>query len=96
MCKEVEKISGVKLANNKPVAGIRNYTRESGIGIDSVVKQPLAMYATDPRYFGREGDIVLGKQSGKASIEDFRRQPKSLCKCRTNHFHLSKSKRKRN
>lgn len=71
MCKEVEKISGVKLANNKPVAGIRNYTRESGIGIDLVVKQPLAMYATDPRYFGREGDIVLGKKSGKASIEYF-------------------------
>ena len=69
MCKEVEKISGVRLANNKPVAGIRNYTRESGIGIDLVVKQPLAMYATDPRYFGREGDIVLGKKSGKGSIE---------------------------
>ena len=71
MCKEVEKIAGVTLANNKPVAGIRNYTRESGIGIDLVVKQPLAMYATDPRYFGREGDIVLGKKSGKASIEYF-------------------------
>lgn len=71
MCAEVEKIAGVRLANNKPVAGIRNYTRESGIGIDLVVKQPLAMYATDPRYFGREGDIVLGKKSGKASIEYF-------------------------
>lgn len=71
LCREVEKISGVKLANNKPIAGIRNYTRESGIGIDLVVKQPLAMYATDPRYFGREGDIVLGKKSGKASIEYF-------------------------
>jgi methanogen homocitrate synthase len=27
------------------------------------------MFATDPRYFGREGDIVLGKKSGKASVE---------------------------
>lgn len=71
MCAEVSKIAGVRLADNKPVAGIRNYTRESGIGIDLVVKQPLAMYATDPRYFGREGDIVLGKKSGKASIEYF-------------------------
>jgi len=65
----VEEISGVKLAPNKPVAGKRNYTRESGIGVDLVLKQPLAMFATDPQLFGRTGDIVLGKKSGKASVE---------------------------
>lgn len=69
LCKEVERISGVPLAPNKPVAGSRNYTRESGIGIDLVVKKPLAMYATNPAYFSRKGDIVLGKKSGKASVE---------------------------
>ncbi|MDR2006997.1 MAG: hypothetical protein LBP78_07130 [Acidaminococcales bacterium] len=68
-CRLVEKLSGVALAANKPVAGSRNYTRESGIGVDLVVKNPLAMFAVDPRVFGREGDIVLGKKSGKASIE---------------------------
>lgn len=71
LCTLVEKISGVPLAANKPVAGSRNYTRESGIGVDLVVKEPLAMFATDPRYFGREGEIVLGKKSGKASVEYF-------------------------
>lgn len=65
----VEKISGVSLASNKPITGSRNYTRESGIGIDLVQKQPLAMFATDPQLFDREGKIVLGKKSGKASIE---------------------------
>lgn len=69
LCRLVEEISGVPLAANKPVAGTRNYTRESGIGVDLVIKEPLAMFATDPRYFGREGDIVLGKKSGKASVE---------------------------
>ncbi|MDT8903458.1 hypothetical protein [Anaeroselena agilis] len=69
LCQLVENISGVRLADNKPVAGKRNYTRESGIGVDLVIKEPLAMFATDPRFFGREGDIVLGKKSGKASIE---------------------------
>jgi len=69
LCQLVEKISGVPLAANKPVAGSRNYTRESGIGVDLVIKEPLAMFATDPRYFGRQGDIVLGKKSGKASVE---------------------------
>lgn len=69
VCQMVEKISGVALAENKPIAGRRNYTRESGIGVDLVLKEPLAMFATDPRYFGRTGDIVLGKKSGKASVE---------------------------
>ena len=27
------------------------------------------MFATDPRIFGREADIALGKKSGKASIQ---------------------------
>lgn len=71
LCKLVENISGVPIAANKPISGSRNYTRESGIGVDLVVKEPLAMFATDPRYFGREGDIVLGKKSGKASVEYF-------------------------
>ncbi len=71
LCRLVEQLSGVPIAPNKPFAGARNYTRESGIGVDLVLKQPLAMFATDPAYFGRKGDIVLGKKSGKASITYF-------------------------
>jgi len=69
LCQLVESISGVPIAANKPIAGSRNYTRESGIGVDLVIKEPLAMFATDPHIFGRSGDIVLGKKSGKASVE---------------------------
>jgi methanogen homocitrate synthase len=68
LCGLVRDLSGVQPANNKPVIGGENYTRESGIGVDLVVKNPLAMFATDPRLFGREGKVVLGKKSGKASI----------------------------
>jgi methanogen homocitrate synthase len=68
LCKLVESISGVPIAANKPISGERNYTRESGIGVDLVIKEPLAMFATDPKYFGRTGDIVLGKKSGKLSV----------------------------
>jgi len=64
----VSSLSGVKLANNKPVLGKGNYIRESGIGIDLVMTNPLAMFATAPRFTGREAEIVLGKKSGKASI----------------------------
>lgn len=68
LCEVTERLSNISCAPNKPFAGKRNYTRESGIGVDLVIKQPLAMFATDPRYFDREAEIVLGKKSGKASI----------------------------
>jgi len=68
LCKLAEELSGVKPATNKPIIGTGNYTRESGIGVDLVMKNPLAMFATAPQFFGREGEVVLGKKSGKASI----------------------------
>lgn len=64
----VRKLSGLPIAVNKPILGARNFTRESGIGVDLVVKEPLAMFGTHPALTGRAGDIVLGKKSGKASI----------------------------
>ncbi len=64
----VRRISGIPIAVNKPILGARNFTRESGIGVDLVVKQPLAMFATHPALTGRTGEVVLGKKSGKASI----------------------------
>ena len=32
------------------------------------MKKPLSMFGTAPQFFGREGEVVLGKKSGKASI----------------------------
>ena len=68
LCNLVRDLSGIPYANNKPIVGEENYTRESGIGIDLVMKNPLAMFATAPQFFGREGKVVLGKKSGKTSI----------------------------
>jgi methanogen homocitrate synthase len=64
----VRRLSGLPIAVNKPILGSRNFTRESGIGVDLVVKKPLAMFGTHPALTGRAGDVVLGKKSGKASI----------------------------
>jgi len=64
----VSRISGFDTAVNKPILGDRNFTRESGIGVDLVVKEPLAMFGTHPALTGRRGEVVLGKKSGKASI----------------------------
>jgi isopropylmalate/homocitrate/citramalate synthase len=64
----VSRISRFDTAVNKPILGNRNFTRESGIGVDLVVKEPLAMFGTHPALTGRQGEVVLGKKSGKASI----------------------------
>jgi len=64
----VSRISKFDIAVNKPILGERNFTRESGIGVDLVVKEPLAMFGTHPALTGRKGEVVLGKKSGKASI----------------------------
>jgi isopropylmalate/homocitrate/citramalate synthase len=64
----VSRISGMPIAANKPILGSKNFTRESGIGVDLVVKEPLAMFGTHPALTGRTGDVVLGKKSGSASV----------------------------
>lgn len=64
----VSRISKFPTSVNKPILGDRNFTRESGIGVDLVVKEPLAMFGTHPSLTGRKGEVVLGKKSGKASI----------------------------
>jgi isopropylmalate/homocitrate/citramalate synthase len=64
----VSRVSQFSIALNKPILGDRNFTRESGIGVDLVVKEPLAMFGTHPALTGRRGEVVLGKKSGKASI----------------------------
>ncbi len=69
LCVLVSNLSGVEIAHNKPFSGSRNYVRESGIGVDLVVNKPLAMFATDPSYFGKKAEVVLGKKSGKLSVE---------------------------
>lgn len=64
----VSRLSNIPIAVNKPIGGARNFTRESGIGVDLVMTEPLAMFGTHPALTGRVGEIVLGKKSGKRSI----------------------------
>ncbi|MCR8725162.1 2-isopropylmalate synthase [Frigidibacter sp. ROC022] len=61
-------LSNVPIARNKPVLGSGNFIRESGIGIQYVMHDPLVMFGTHPALTGRSGEVVLGKKSGKASI----------------------------
>ena len=60
--------SNIPIARNKPVLGHGHFIRESGIGINYVMNDPLVMFATHPSLTGKIGEVVLGKKSGKASI----------------------------
>ncbi len=64
----ISRLSNVPIARNKPVLGAGNFTRESGIGIDYVMNDPLVMFGTHPALTGRMGEVVLGKKSGKMSV----------------------------
>lgn len=64
----ISRLANVPIARNKPVLGYSNFTRESGIGIQYVMHDPLVMFGTHPAFTGRSGEVVLGKKSGKASI----------------------------
>lgn len=64
----LSELSNVPIARNKPVLGHGNFIRESGIGIQYVMHDPLVMFGTHPALTGRAGEVVLGKKSGKASV----------------------------
>jgi methanogen homocitrate synthase len=61
-------LTSFPVAPNKPIVGSGNFTRESGIGIDMVYKEPLAMFSLNPGFVGQQAKAVLGKKSGYASI----------------------------
>lgn len=65
----VEKLSKYPVASKKPVIGRGNFIRESGVGADLVIKNPLAMFAVDPAFYSQKGSVVMGKKSGLLSVE---------------------------
>ncbi len=71
ICELVSELTGIPIPRNKTFSGSHNYMREFGSGLDHVYDNPLALFATDPRYFGKKADVVLGKKSSKASIAFF-------------------------
>lgn len=66
---QILKISKFQVADSKPVIGLRAFTRESGMGVDLVKTQPLAMFGVTPTWVGQKAQYVLGKKSGVASVE---------------------------
>ncbi len=65
----VEKDSGFKLPSNKPIVGERAFTREAGIAVAGWMKYYLGSEAFLPELVGNKHGVVLGKKSGRHSVE---------------------------
>lgn len=69
LSKMVEKLSGFTVPTNKPVIGERAFTREAGIAVAGWMKYYLGSEAFLPEFVGNRHGVLLGKKSGRHSIE---------------------------
>ena len=67
--KLVEKISKIPLSPLKPVVGETVFKRESGVTVAQLVQFPPAVEGYSPELLGRQREILMGKKSGKKSVE---------------------------
>ncbi|HNW54989.1 MAG TPA: 2-isopropylmalate synthase, partial [Bacteroidales bacterium] len=66
----VETFSGLRIPMNKPVVGENVFTQTAGIHADGDKKKNLYFNDLMPERFGRQRKYALGKNSGKANIEN--------------------------
>ncbi len=67
--KLVEKISKIKLSPLKPVVGKNVFKRESGVAVAQLISYPPSVEGYSPEILGRRREILIGKKSGKSSVE---------------------------
>lgn len=67
--KLVEKISKIQISPLKPIVGENVFKRESGLAVAQLVNYPPAVEGYAPELLGRKREILLGKKSGKSSVE---------------------------
>lgn len=65
----VEKLSGFRVALNKPVVGDYAFARESGLAVSSWMRHHLNLQSFEPELVGNRVKIILGKKSGRDSVK---------------------------
>lgn len=60
----VSELFGMPVQPNKAVVGKNAFTHEAGIHTAGVILEPLTYQFMDPKVFGRETKLALGKYSG--------------------------------
>ncbi|MDR0918078.1 MAG: hypothetical protein LBM93_02345 [Oscillospiraceae bacterium] len=69
MTENIGKITGEKINEHKPIIGENIFWVESGIHVDGIMKQPKCYEPFSPETVGLKRKIVIGKQSGTASVK---------------------------
>ncbi len=69
LSKLVEGITKIPVSPMRPVVGDMVFTRESGLVVAQMEKYPPSVEGYAPEVVGRSRAVVLGKKSGKASVE---------------------------
>jgi len=64
----VSRLTGVAVAPNKSIIGGNAFTHEAGIHVHGILADPFTYQPILPEVVGREQKIVLGKHTGRASI----------------------------
>ncbi|HEY8804834.1 MAG TPA: hypothetical protein VIM42_06970 [Clostridium sp.] len=68
MREQYEKITYIKVPNNKPVIGMDIFKYESGVHVAGIEKNPVTYEPFMPELVGMKRKLALGKHSGKNSI----------------------------
>lgn len=69
LSKLVSDITGVKIATNKPIVGENCFRHESGMVVTGLRTEPFSGEAYRPEMVGQVRQIMVGKGSGKTSID---------------------------
>ncbi|HEX6354470.1 homocitrate synthase/isopropylmalate synthase family protein [Actinophytocola sp.] len=75
----VERTSGIHMSATKPVTGYNVYRHESGVHVDSMLKDSRSYEVLSPRWTGRERSYVLGKHSGASLVRHILGQTNPPC-----------------
>jgi len=65
----VSKLTGINVQPNKAIVGGNAFTHEAGIHVHGIAKDPSTYEPIKPELVGRERRIVLGKHTGRKSVE---------------------------
>ncbi len=67
--KMVSEYSGMEIQKNKAITGENAFSHEAGIHVNGIINYPATYEAINPELVGRQRNIVIGKHSGKSSIQ---------------------------
>lgn len=69
LSRRVETLSGAALQPHKPVVGRNAFAHESGLVVAGLLRDPFTAESYAPALVGQTRRIVVGKTSGRASVE---------------------------